>query len=352
MRDVAADCGLSIATVSAVINDADWVPEATSQRVRQSIEALGYRPNRLARGLKTRKSNTVGVIVSDVTNPFFTDIVRSLGHVLHEHDRNLVLAESEHEFGLGERNFRMLLEKRVDALVLIGDSVNEDVLGDYLEHGDVPIVAIERDYPFDHISKLLVDSEKGGFEATTHLVEQGYTPIGMIAGPSTGPGSKTFGRLQRYQGYVRALESAGLPVEDDLVVEGDFTISGGKEAMGRLLDLDTVPRAVFAANDLMALGALQTIRDRGLDVPGDVALVGYDDIPMVEHASTPLTTLAMPREELGGAAASLLLDQISSGVHHSPVREVFSCKLVIRSSSCKAGSKRDRASNGKPIDLP
>ncbi|MFV1981036.1 MAG: LacI family DNA-binding transcriptional regulator [Rhodothermia bacterium] len=333
IRDVAADCGLSIATVSAVVNNAGWVPAVTRSKVEHSIQVLGYRPNRLARGLKTSQSYTVGVIVSDVTNPFFTDIVRSLGHVLRENDRNLVLCESEHEFNLGDRNFRMLLEKQVDAIVLIGDSVSEDLLKEYRRNGDVPIVAIERDYDIDGISKLLVDSEKGAFEATRHLLDQGFERVGMISGPSTGPGSATYGRLKRCLGYERALGESGLPVLPELVVEGDFRIEGGRRAMEQLLDLDLRPDAVFAANDLMALGAMQAIRDRGLAVPGDIGLVGYDDIPMVEHASTPLTTLAMPRKELGGIAATLILEKIAGRGDNEPVRRIFSCEMKVRQSS-------------------
>jgi len=331
IRDVAAHCRFSTATVSAVVNEARWVPEETRRRVQDSILALGYRPNRLTRGLKTSQSYTVGVIVSDVTNPFFTDIVRSLGHALRDHDRNLVLCESEHAFDLGEKNFRMLLEKRVDAIVLIGDSVSEQVVRQYRH--EVPIVAIERDYEFEEVTKLLVDSEQGGYEATRHLIEQGCRRISMISGPSSGAGSKTYGRLQRYLGYERALKESGREVVPELVAEGNFRIDGGFKAMNSLLVASGPPDGVFAANDLMALGALQAIRAAGLVVPDDVAIVGYDDIPMVEHASTPLSTLAMPRRELGGVAAKLLIDRLHTDMRSEPMREIFSCQLVVRASS-------------------
>lgn len=333
IRDVAAHCGLSIATVSAVVNEAGWVPDETRERVKAAIAELGYRPNRLARGLKTSQSHTVGVIVSDVTNPFFTDVVRGLGHVLRENERNLVLCESEHEFDLGEKNFQMLLEKRVDAIVLIGDSVSEDVLRQY--HGDVPIVAIERDYDVEGVHKLLVDSEQGGYEATRHLIEQGCDRIAMISGPSSGPGSRTYGRLQRYLGYRRALEAAGRKLDPGLVVQGDFRIAGGYAAMGKLLDLDAPPDGVFVANDLMALGAVRAARERNVAIPADIGIVGYDDIPMVEHVSSPLTTMAMPRQELGAAAAALLVEELNGVDRPAPIRRVFTCRLVVRESSVR-----------------
>jgi LacI family transcriptional regulator len=356
IKDVARHAGVSIATVSAVINNAGWVPDATRARVQESVDQLGYRPNRLARGLKTRQSDTVGVIVSDVTNPFFTDIVRSLGHVLREHDRNLVLCDSEHRFDLGEKNFRMLLEKQVDALVLIGDSVKQDVLGRYIARGgDVPIVAIERDYDVPGVSKLLVDSEKGGFQATLHLLEEGFSRIGMISGPLTGPGSTSYGCKLRLKGYKKALGSANLPFREEFVSEGNFQIGGGREAMRRLLALSERPDAVFASNDLMAVGAMQVARDFGLDIPGDMAIVGYDDIPIAAHVYPSLTTMAMPRGELGGVAADLLIHKIRDP-RTEPVRRLFAARLVVRGSSAGVSAvavasapETDQASRGSSL---
>jgi LacI family transcriptional regulator len=333
IRDVAADTGLSIATISAVVNRADWVPDATRLRVERSIDTLGYRPNMLARGLKTRQGFAIGVIVSDVTNPFFTDIVRSLKRALQDHDRNLVLCDSEHEFDLGEKNFRMLLELQVDAMVLIGDSVSKDVLERFLANGSLPIVAIERDYQLEGVNQLLVDSEQAGYEATSHLLEQGFTKIGMITGPATGSGSTTYSHLQSYEGYKRALNEASLPLRDEMVAEGNYQIDGGRQAMDQLLRLYDRPDGVFAANDLMALGAMQAIREFGLIVPVDVGVVGYDDIPMVAHATTPLTTLAAPRKELGEAAADILVGKTGGGGDLDHAGRVFTCQLIVRESS-------------------
>lgn len=335
IRDVAADCGLSIATVSAVVNKAGWVPEQTRVRVEDSIHSLGYRPNRLARGLKTSLSYTVGVIVSDVTNPYFTDIVRSLGHVLRENDRNLLLCESEHEFDLGERSFRMLLEKQVDAIVLIGDSVSDEVLRRFAMGRDLPMVAIGRSYNLDGVSELLVDPEEAAHAATRHLLDQGYQRLGLISGPFSGPGSKSYGHPLRKAGFERALRAAGVPCRPEWIVEGDFRIEGGKRAMTQLLAADIRPDAVFAANDLMALGALEALRENGLTVPDEVGLVGCDNIPMSKHAGVPLTTIDLPRERLGKEAATLLLKKIAEGGGSDDVRRIYSCSLVVRESSLR-----------------
>ncbi len=348
IKDVARQCGVSIATVSAVINNAEWVPSDTRERVRDAIKKLNYRPNRLAQGLKTRKSYTVGVIVSDVTNPFYTDIVRHLSHELRENDRNLVLCDSDHRFDLGEQNYRMLLEKQVDAIVLIGDSVRQSTVAEFVAQSpNVPVVAIERDYRIDSVSKLLVDSEKGAFEATMHLIRQGFTRIGMISGPLTGPGSKSYGRLHQYSGYRRALQQGGVDFDGFLVVEGDFRFSGGQTAMHQLLELPDPPDAVFAANDMMALGAMDAARRLGRSVPGEVAIVGYDDIPIAGHTSPPLTTMAIPKQELGRSAAQLLLEHLNLPTKLPPVRRIFSAKLIVRSSS---NFSLDRQASVRPLD--
>ena len=334
IKDVARQCGVSIATVSAVINNAEWVPEDTRSRVRDVIQKLNYRPNRLAQGLKTRKSFTVGVIVSDITNPFYTDIVRSLSHELREHDRNLVLCDSDHRFDVGAQNYGMLLEKQVDGIVLIGDSVRESTVAGFVgENPSVPVVAIERDYRIEGISKLLVDSEKGAFDATMHFVRQGFTRIGMISGPLTGPGSKSYGRLHQYSGYRRALQQGGVEFDGFLVVDGDFRFSGGQSAMRALMELPDPPNAVFAANDMMALGAMDVARRMGFSVPSDVAVIGYDDIPIAAHTSPPLTTMAIPKAELGRSAAQLLLERLKNPAGSRPVRRIFTAELVVRSSA-------------------
>ena len=334
IKDVARQSGVSIATVSAVINNAEWVPEETRARVRTAINKLNYRPNRLAQGLKTRRTYTVGVIVSDITNPFYTEIVRSLSHELRKNDRNLVLCDSDQRFDVGEENYRMLLEKQTDAIVLIGDSVRQEAVARFVrESPTTPVVSIERDYRIDSVSKLLVDSEQGAFDATMYLIRQGYTRIGMISGPLTGPGSKSYGRLHQYRGFRRALQVGGIGFDSFLVADGDFRFSGGQEAMRRLLELPERPEAVFAANDLMALGAIDVARESGLSLPRDMAIIGYDDVPVAAHTSPPLTTMAIPKQELGRSAAQVVLDHLKNPGKAQPVRRIFAAKLVVRASA-------------------
>jgi len=328
---------VSIATVSAVVNGATWVSDDTRRRVQKAIDKLGYRPNQMARGLRTRRGHAVGVIVSDLTNPFFTEIVRGLSHTLRETGRTIFLCDSDHRFELADLNLRMLVDSHIAGLVLVGDTVREEALRAYVRrHPRSPVIAIEREYDIEGVSCLLVDSEAGAYTVTRHLIDQEYSRIAIITGPHEGPGSTTYGRAARYNGYARALADAGRALEPAFVAEGNFRHAGGYEAMRQLLSNGNRPDAVFASNDLMALGAIDAAREAGLRVPQDVAIAGWDDVPFAAITTPPLTTMAMPKSELGAVAAELLTRQLSHvGPRHTPVRKTFSARLVVRQSSCR-----------------
>jgi DNA-binding LacI/PurR family transcriptional regulator len=230
----------------------------------------------------------------------------------------------------------MLVEGQVLGLVVVGDSVPESALRAFVKQRPrVPVIVIEREYAIPQVSTLLVDSEQGAFTATTHLAERGCKRIAMITGPSFGAGSATYGRTQRYQGYCRALTACGQKLDPELVVEGNFRYASGRDAMRRLLALKRPPDAVFSANDMMAVGALSTIREAGARVPDDIALVGFDDVPITALMQPPLTTMAMPMRQFGESAARLLEEQLALGGRHSPVRLAFSAELVVRESSLR-----------------
>lgn len=334
IKDVAERADVSVATVSAVINDAEWVTDATRERVLAVVERLGYRPNRAARNLKKRRASTVGTIVSDLTNPFFTELIRALSHQLLAGSRTLLLCDADHRFELGELHFNVLLEERVDAIVLIGDSVHEDTLTPYVRHRRrVPIIAVERDYGLPEVSTLLVDSENASYRATQHLVDLGYRRIAHIGGPKVGPGSSTYGRAHRLEGYARALRDARLEVEDDLIAVGNFRYDGGRAAMEQLLSMASPPDSVFCANDMTALGAIDAAKNAGLRVPEDLAVVGFDDIPAAGVVAPSLTTMTMPTKDLGTAAAELVDQLLSGGRSLDSVRRVFNASLQIRDST-------------------
>ncbi|MEM1116602.1 MAG: LacI family DNA-binding transcriptional regulator [Bacteroidota bacterium] len=333
IRDVAREASVSIATVSAVTNEADWVSASTRTRVQQVIDRIGYRPNRAARSLKIRRADAIGVIVSDLTNPFFTEVVRGLQHRLRERGLSLLLADANHDPSLGADQLDQLVERRVDGLVLLGDAVPEAALRDYLgKAARVPVVATARSVAIKGVTTIGVDSERAGYEATRHLVERGYTRIGHVSGPEAGSGSTTQGRVDRLAGWRRALAEAGL--QDDLLAPANWRIGGGHAAAADLLSRPDPPDALFCANDMMAIGAMTAAREAGLSLPRDLAVVGFDDVPVAALVDPPLTTMAMPKGDLGRAAADHIvdlahLDEATSAPAPSP----FVARLVVRGST-------------------
>ncbi|MEM1042228.1 MAG: LacI family DNA-binding transcriptional regulator [Bacteroidota bacterium] len=334
IKDVARDADVSVATVSAVVNGAAWVSAPTRSRVQDTIDRLGYRPNRVAQSLKTRESRAVGVIVSDLTNPFFTEAVRGLQHRLRDQGRSLLLADADQRTELGGHQLALLIDKQVDGLILMGDSVPEAALRALSQRrGRVPVVTVGRDYRLGGVSTILVESEEASYEATRHLIDRGYARVAHVTGPDTEEGGLTHGRTPRINGYTRALTDAGLPVRDEWVVAGDWRAGGGAAAMNRLLTLGERPDAVFFANDMMALGAMGVAREAGLAQPDALAVVGFDDVPAARLVAPALTTMRMPKADLGRAAGDLLDGLLAQPGQPDAVHRRFAAELVVRASS-------------------
>ncbi|MEM6326826.1 MAG: substrate-binding domain-containing protein, partial [Bacteroidota bacterium] len=284
--------------------------------------------------MRTRRGDAVGVIVSDLTNPYFSEVVRGLQHRLREHGRSLLLSDTDQRFDEGKRQFDLLLDKQVDGVVLFGDSVPESVLRAHVRRRSrVPLVTVGRDYGLDGVTTLLVNAEKAAYEAVRHLIDRGYRRIGHVTGPVAEMGAKTHGAGPRLAGYRRALTEAGLDAPEEYIVHGDWRAEGGATAAVDLLALGERPDAVFCANDLMAFGLMRVARVAGLSIPTDLAIVGFDDVPTASLIDPALTTVAMPKAALGRAAADLLRQKLdgSDGSGAGPL--VLDASLVVRGST-------------------
>ncbi|PDP88867.1 LacI family transcriptional regulator [Glycomyces fuscus] len=305
---VAQRAGVGRGTVSRVINGSAQVSPRTREAVHAAIAELGYSPNQAARTLVTRRTDTIALVVSEprdrlFSDPFFADIIRGVSSVLHERDLQLMLTtartEAEHK-----RVGDYLSGFHVDGALLI--SLHSDnPLSARLDEAGVPVVHGGRPHSPEQPAPYCVDIDNigGARAAIRHLLERGCRRVAAI----TGPQDMNAG-VERLRGYREVLAAAGLEVDDRLVVQGDFSVEGGAEAMERLLDTGLEPDAVFAASDMMALGGLRVLRARGLSVPGDVALVGYDDSVMAQHSDPPLTTIHQPTVQMGQEMARLLVD--------------------------------------------
>nr|WP_204261333.1 LacI family DNA-binding transcriptional regulator [Blastococcus saxobsidens] len=330
MGEVADLAGVSRATVSRVINDSPRVSPEARVAVQAAVEALRYVPNRMARSLVTRRTDTIALVLSEAdtqvfSDPFFASIVRGLSARLADTDLNLVLlaARGERE---QEKIGRYVRQGHVDGVILMSLH-NDDLLPDILTGGHVPVVLSGRPLDGRPVAYVDADNAGGAAAATRHLLSLGRRRIATISGPTD-----MVAGLDRLAGYRAALAEAGRTPAPELVAEGDFTEAGGVRAMTRLLadapDLD----AVFVASDPMAVGALQALRAAGRRVPEDVAVVGFDDAAVAAVCDPPLTTVAQPLDEMTGLMVELLLDQIESGERTAETR-VCATSLVRRASA-------------------
>jgi len=326
IKEVARLAGVSIKTVSRVVNGAAYVSDETRRRVARAIERLGYRPNALARGLVTRRSRSIGLVIADIVNPFFPPLVRAVEDAAAARGYNVILCDTDEDAARERAVISVLLEKQVDGLILCASRVPGDYLRSLASDG-IPLMLVNRVLAHPRAAAVVVDGAEGGRRATTHLLDLGHRRIAYLAGPAA-----SFSHRGRLRGYRQALMTRRIAFDPNLVVGGIASMAAGREGMGALLSLRRPPTAVFAFDDLMAIGALEEIRRWGRRVPEDVAVVGFDDIDLAAFVDPPLTTVAQPKAEMGRLAANRLLDMIEAS--SPPARRIVTLvpELVIRRS--------------------
>lgn len=326
IRDVATAAGVSVSTVSHVINQTRFVSEETQARVLAAMEDLNYKPNRLASSLrrKDKRTNTLGLLIPDSANPFFAEVLRGIEDACFKAGYSVFLCNSDDDPKKEQNYIEVLLGKQIDGIILVSAGAHEDSLI-LLENNRVPFVLVDREVSGAIIDSVLVDNKTGGYQATNYLIELGHKRIGCIAGPSLLNPSAA-----RVEGYQKALSKKNL-FHDDLIFMGDFRAQSGSDAAKQMLDLDNPPTAIFACNDMMAVGALHATDEAGLNVPGDISIVGFDDIPLASFTKPPLTTVAQPGQDMGLQAAEMVISRIED--QYLPARnEILSTSLVIRNS--------------------
>lgn len=324
--DVAQHAGVSKTTVSHVLSGQRPVASVTRERVEGSIRELGYRPDGLARSLRTQRSHLVALLIPDISNPFYPTLARGLEAGIGGTGYHVVICNTDSRPAQELEFVAEMCDRRVDGIVLDSFAVGVEELRE-VTGPELPVVWIgaeSADHPGIDIVKS--DDEQGAFDATTHMLRRGRIRVAMIDGA---PGSGT----PRKDGYRRALAAAGRPEASTTIRHGGWTRDGGANAMGSLLDDDPRPDGVFCANDLMAIGALDALHARGCRVPEDVAVVGFDDIEAASMISPSLTSVVNPGFDTGRTAGGLLMERIT-GAYAGPQRVVtLPCSLVERVSS-------------------
>ncbi|OPA78543.1 catabolite control protein A [Paenibacillus selenitireducens] len=299
--DVAREAGVSMATVSRVVNNNPNVKPQTRKKVYEAIERLGYRPNAVARGLASKKTTTVGVVIPDISNSIFAEIARGIEDIANMYHYNIILCNADKKKDKEIRVINTLLEKQVDGLLFMGGAVTDEHIQAF-QTAAVPIVLCATKDEHGVIPSVDIDHEGAAFDAVSTLIRHGHREIAMISGTLQDPANG----YARFQGYKRALESAGITYQEDLVRIGNYRYESGVEAMKYFLGLRHKPTAIFAATDEMAIGAIHSIQDAGLKVPDDFSVISVDNIRMASMVRPLLTTVAQPMYDIGAVAMRLL----------------------------------------------
>lgn len=325
IREVSRLARVSPATVSRVLNGTTPVAPLTRERVLEAVAALDYTPNAFARGLATNRSGGIGVTVNEVSSPYFGAFVFGVEQVARENGLHLMVSSGFANAENERASIEFLLGRRCDGLVIQAEGLADEDLIDLVRNGSAPVIVFGRAIAEIEDVCVVMRNEHGGALATQHLLAHGHRRIGHVSGPLSFPDAR-----DRLQGYRRALADGGVAYDERYVVESTFYEEGGAKATARLLERVPELTAIFFANDQMAAGGMRTLRESGRDVPGDVSVVGFDDVFLARYLTPALTTVRQPLNDMGRAAAHLLLNRLDH--KRREVMHRFDPELVERQS--------------------
>lgn len=317
IKDVAKKAGVSIASVSRVINDSKPVAPETKEKILRVIEETGYKPNAMARGLKKNESGLIGLITPDMENGTFAELVKGIESVIEKNSMNLIVSNSKGEIERELKELHIFKEQQLDGIIFSGVKFTKKHK-EYFDRYKVPTVVVSQKFPGSGLPYVDINNYEAAYQAVKYLITNNHSKIALIHGPLY---DKSAGE-ERYNGYFKALNEAGIEINDDYIKEGNFTIKSGYQAMEEILkENDKLPTAVFAASDRMAIGILDCCLDNGISVPEDISIIGFDDIELATVVRPKLTTVNVDHSEIGKKAVEILVDKIKNDNHQSPFYE-------------------------------
>lgn len=306
IKDIAEAADVSVTTVSRVLNDKPDVSPNTRKKVLKKINELGYKPNSIARGLALQKTNTLGLIIPDISNPFFPDIARGVEDMANKNGYSIIFCNTDNEQKKEKEAIELMKEKQVDGILLSLSTINKKELKE-LRNVEYPVVQIDRKVPQIDYPSITIDNYKSAYTATEHLIKSGHQKIAHITGDlGTITGSK------RLKGFKKAMNEANLNIKDSYIKKGNYSKKSGYQNMLDLLKSNNPPSAVFIANDLMSVGAYQAVFELDLSIPEDISIIGHDNIDVTKLLNPTLSTMAQPKYELGHKAVQILIEEIES----------------------------------------
>jgi LacI family transcriptional regulator, repressor for deo operon, udp, cdd, tsx, nupC, and nupG len=324
IAEVAEAAGVSVATVSRALQMPEVVAPKTLERVRKAVATLGYAPNAQARMLRTARSNVIVAMVPDISNPFFSEVIRGIEHVAHQHRYSVLLGDTEYDREREQVYADLLATRQADGLITLLPHLPR-----LPARSSAPIVNACEYIKDPAISSVYVDNVAAALEATNHLLEIGHVNIAFVKGPTTSPIC-----IDRERGHQDALRSAGIRRDLNLTVIGDFSVESGIRGVATLLARKRKFTAAFCSNDEMAIGAIRALKSEGLRVPEDVSVVGFDDIRFARYCDPPLTTIAQPMREIGREAMTMMLERLSNP-HSAARKRILPTELVVRASTAQ-----------------
>lgn len=327
IKEVAEKAEVSIATVSRALNGNTLVKKATKDRILRIANELNYRPSPIARGLSMKKTDTIGLILPDLVGEFFMSVIHGIDEEAYKAKQYLTVSSSHSQRNIIETLMQFMSSGRVDGVILMAPKMHQDI-PELLSKSKRPVVLLNSYQNHEEYVSISINNYQGAFASVEHLIGHGYKKISMIKGPNGNCEAD-----ERFSGYKDALKKYGIEVNDDLIIEGDFSIKSGYYAFMRLFSQTEKPEAVFASNDMMAIGVYEAAKTLNIKIPNDVAVVGFDDIFLTKMLSPRLTTVHVPITELSSRAVQYLLKMINGEVDRKdPHKEIISTGLVIGGS--------------------
>ncbi len=324
IKDIAKIAGVSHTTVSRALNDSPLIKDETKEMIKEIASTLEYVPDRNARALVTANSNNIGLFFSSITvgtsASFFQEIVVGVSKEIHN-EYNLVINAID-----TYKNYNEINKRSYDGIILVSQTIEDDLFIADMVKKQIPIVVINRNIKDFKVTNILSDDEAGVYEGVSYLINQGHKEIGLIEGEKGYESSKL-----RKAGYLGALQDFQITLVDDYIVPGNYTMGGGYQAMARFLKLPKYPKAVFCCNDDMAFGAVKAIHEAGLEIPRDIAIMGFDDSLFAQYMNPPLTTIKRPIEDISSEGVRLLLEQIDN--RDAKVKKIYKPSSLITRKS-------------------
>ena len=326
LKDVAKHAGVSYATVSRVLANKPNITPETRNRVLESVQQLGYRPNRIAQSLQAKRSSIIGIVITDIQYDFFPPLVRAVENLASQHNFAVFLCNTEENSKRESKYINLLIQERVAGAIIAPIGTDpDDVLR--LQRAEIPVVLVDREIPGLAVDSVLIDNHKAAYRLINHLIQNGYNSIAAVVGNTTVTTAR-----ERLQGYKDALKAHNLPVNPEHILIGNPTMETGIHYTEQLLNSPALPDAIFASNHMLASGVYKAIRTAGLDIPRDVAVVAIDDPVWASFVQPTMTVISQPAHQLGVTAMQLLSERISSP--DAPIqRVVLDGELIVRESS-------------------